>query len=248
MLEHKRKGTLKKDRLSTYIVAVRHGQSLANFIEKGPFIGDETGRHAATMILEDHEIPLTALGISQAKKLGKFLRKKFGVPDVVIDSGYLRAIETRQSALHSGYTKKEIAGIIIKSDDRFRERECGTMRKVPKELRESLPHWKQHQKDYFANPYQTRPIDGESIADMIPRIRQAWQEIENQYPHLLIFIFCHGHVLRAIELSISHLTVAESIKFIKETRVANCEVHSYRSKKNKSDWKKIKKFKPLSTK
>ena len=227
------------------IVAFRHGQSLANRLGDASFLADDPIKHAPLLLLEDSEVPLTEdVGILQAKKLGKFLRKKFGKPDVVIDPGYKRSMQTREFALHSGYSKKEIEGMIIRTDDRIRERECGVLRKTPLAIRESIPHWQYHQKAWLANPYQTRPLGGgESIADMVVRVHSILAEIRDLYGGKLIFLSCHGHTLHALQIAIEGFSLAESNAMLADGWVNNCTIHFYKGKKKR--WTECRAFDPL---
>ncbi|MBI3633572.1 MAG: histidine phosphatase family protein [Candidatus Vogelbacteria bacterium] len=228
------------------LVACRHGESWANKLGDGPWIGDDPIKHKMLMDLEDFEVPLTDLGIEQAEKLGKFLRKNFGTPDVVIDSGYKRAMQTREFALRSGYSQKDIGRMIIRTDDRFRERECGTLRKVGKSSREALPFYDQDQKDWGSNPYQNRPLNGESIADMVPRTRQGILELVELYRGKVVFIFCHGHTLHSLQVPMEGLNLEQSNQMIRDGWVKNCTIHFYKGKK--TGWKKMKQFDPLEEK
>jgi broad specificity phosphatase PhoE len=234
---------MKEKRRNPSIVVCRHGQSLANILGDVSFIGDDPVKHKTLIEIEDYQVPLTELGVAQAKQLGKFLHARFGIPDAVVDSGYLRAVQTRVTALETGYSDREIRRMYIRTDDRFRERECGTLRKVSLDKRESLSFWEQHQKDWKANPYQSRPLGGESVADMVTRTRQAILEIRDDHPNELVFVFCHGHTMRSIEIPMAGLKIEESIKLLKHGWIPNCEIHFYEG--TDRGWKKVKKFNPL---
>jgi broad specificity phosphatase PhoE len=98
------------------LVVVRHAESARNAVKGGRLDYPDTPEARALAGLQDHEIPLSPAGRQQAGALGPFLKKRFGQFNRCYDSGYRRAVETREIALRAGYAPGEIEQMHIRSE------------------------------------------------------------------------------------------------------------------------------------
>ena len=85
---------------------VRHGQSQGNVARDA---ADEAGAHEIDIDLRDVDVPLSALGIEQAKAAGRWFAAlpRDERPEIILSSPYVRARQTaeiicKQGALAGG--------------------------------------------------------------------------------------------------------------------------------------------------
>ena len=105
------------------LLLVRHGQSEGNVARDAAYAA---GAPRITLSSRDVDIPLSALGIEQARALGQHyaslsLDKR---PDVLLTSPYLRAVETARIFRDSGGAEADEP---VCMDERLREKEFGIL-------------------------------------------------------------------------------------------------------------------------
>src|SRR3989338_6012126 len=124
------------------LALIRHGESKRNALEnKSPFYQNNEERESIG-ILQDWLIPVTKNGQRQAKNVGRALKRKFGIPDLLFHSGFLRTIETTNGILEA-YSKKESVKFKIAENHLIRERNPGyLMNYTEKELQEMFYWWR----------------------------------------------------------------------------------------------------------
>ena len=82
------------------LLLIRHGQSTSNVAFPR---ADADGLLESGLTGRDADVELTELGVRQAERIGRWLRTRDQLPEVVITSPYLRAKETwRIAAAASG--------------------------------------------------------------------------------------------------------------------------------------------------
>lgn len=209
------------------LVVVRHGESLRNVVKGGRLDYPDTPEARELARLQDHEIPLSPLGRKQAAALGPVLRERFGLFDRCYDSGYRRAVETRELALAAGYPPEELARFAFRSDMLLREREPGLMRTMTAAEMEQSPLLKRWLAEYEANPFQTRHLGGESVADVCDRVRQFLLLVIEHHSEGRILVFCHDLVMKAFRIVLERQDVAGAIQTVRSLDIRNCGFHAY---------------------
>ncbi len=209
------------------LVLARHGESAYNRVRGAHRHYPDT--HAAQIVTRtpEHLLPLTARGKKQARALGPFLRDTFGCFDKCYDSGYLRAVETRKLALAAGYAAEEVERMHPRSELLLREREYGLLRNLTAKATRHVPMYDLLQQQLLENPFQTRPIGGESIADVADRLRQFRALLIEHHAGKKVVVFCHSIVMKAMRILLMRQDVEEAIETSRST-IANTGVYAYR--------------------
>lgn len=143
------------------IMAVRHGQSEANLAFE--LAGDRPLVYGRG----DDEVTLTGLGRRQAAALGRMLTALPGdeAPELVCCSPYRRALDTLEIAGREWGARPPVL-----VDDRLRDQEPGEFAGLnPAALRERFPE--EQARREAEGPYAYRPPGGESLADVVVRLR-----------------------------------------------------------------------------
>lgn len=149
----------------THFYIIRHGETVFN--RKGRIQGW-------------CDSPLTDLGVSQAKQLGKELKN---VPfDVCFCSTSERAIDTANSILEGRNVK------IIPSKN-LKEQSFGDF-----EAEKSVDIFK----DGVRFPDGYRFCGGENHSDVIERVTKELKKIASEYPNANVLVVCHGSAIKHI--------------------------------------------------
>ena len=149
----------------THFYIVRHGETMFNV--KGRIQGW-------------CDSPLTKLGVSQAKELGKKLKNDSF--DVCFCSTSERAIDTANSILEGRNVK------IIPSKN-LKEQSFGDF-----EAEKSVDIFK----DGVRFPDGYRFCGGENHSDVIERITKELKKIASEYPNANVLVVCHGSAIKHI--------------------------------------------------
>lgn len=101
---------------------VRHGQSQGNVARDA---ADESGAHEIDIEMRDVDVPLSALGVEQAKAAGRWFAAlpQDARPEIILSSPYVRARQTAEIICREGALAGGPARTVI--DERLREREFG---------------------------------------------------------------------------------------------------------------------------
>ena len=149
----------------THFYIIRHGETVFN--RKGRIQGW-------------CDSPLTDLGVSQAKQLGKELKN---VPlDVCFCSTSERAIDTANSILEGRNVK-----VIPKKN--LKEQSFGDF-----EAEKSVDIFK----DGVRFPEGYRFCGGENHSDVIERVTNELKKIASEYPNANVLVVCHGSAIKHI--------------------------------------------------
>ncbi len=149
----------------THFYIIRHGETIFN--RKGRIQGW-------------CDSPLTDLGVSQAKQLGKELKN---IPfDVCFCSTSERAIDTANSILEGRNVK------VIPSKN-LKEQSFGDF-----EAEKSVDIFKDGVR--FPNGY--RFCGGENHSDVIERVTNELKKIASEYPNANVLVVCHGSAIKHI--------------------------------------------------
>jgi 2,3-bisphosphoglycerate-dependent phosphoglycerate mutase len=211
------------------VLLVRHGESVRNLSCDYARQGDSE-LLARQMVEETEESlwPLTEKGIEQANTSGAWIRARYGSDfQTAISSPFIRA---RDTAEHLGL------GLDWRTDERIREREWGdycaeglepyTVDAYLQDLAMcSAFHWR--------SPFP----GGESLADVVPRVRPFVMElIAAAQDGDRAIVVSHGGTMRAMQLVFERLAPEEHTKLL-NYRMSNGCVILYRLEVDDKDRK-----------
>ncbi|MGP3956582.1 histidine phosphatase family protein [Nonomuraea sp. 3N208] len=168
------------------IMAVRHGQSQANLAH------EEAGDRPLRYEPGDHEVTLTELGRAQAAALGRLLADMpaADAPELVWCSPYLRALDTWKTAQHVW----GVDPLPVTVDERLRDQEAGAfahynlaaiMERFPEEMARREAE----------GAYAFRPPGGESLADVVVRLRDWLKDLDGHAGGRRVLIVAHDSVV-----------------------------------------------------
>lgn len=156
------------------IYFVRHGETVWNTLKI--FQGRQNS-------------PLTEKGISQAKKLGEYLKNTYF--DKFYSSPLGRAKETASYIL--GDRNLEINEI-----EEFREIDLGKAEGLPKEEFENTYPTEYHNFWFNAKDYDPSAFEGETYQSVLERVEKGLKKIVTENKEGRILIVSHGIALKAI--------------------------------------------------
>ncbi len=164
-------------------------------------------RYAGTI-----DVPLNQKGIEQSKKLAKTLTK-YPI-DIIVSSSKKRAIETAE------IIEKYLGKPLVKKDA-FVERNLGIYEGLTRnEAREKYPDlWARnvlHEKNNAEH-------GGESVGEVIKRVKKALEEALLEYEGQTILIITHGYVSRMLHGLFLGISEEENNDFL----LSNCQVAEY---------------------
>ena len=212
------------------LVVIRHGKSVRNIAEKsGPFFKNDDARKKFGAV-RDRLIPLTQKGIRQARKVGGGLKRKFGIPDLLFHSGFLRTIETTDGILMA-YSKKESAKFKVLEKHLIRERNSGYFIDfTEKEVREFFPWWNSywHNHDRFL----TAPFGGEDFISMaegrLLTFLKSLETISYKKGGKKIFVVSHGRAILGLRYLLEDWSYKRMNRALARENPPNCSVTYYK--------------------
>lgn len=164
------------------LLILRHGHSTSNL--------DKT-------FTGQLDAPLTDIGLKQAQAVSNYIYKNYKI-DAIYSSDLSRAINTIKPL-------SELIGLDINTDKNLREIYGGKWEgQVLDELQYKYPveykKWKEYDKDM-------RPVDGESMEELMLRAINCLKKIAMQNKDKTIVIATHGGFIKALEGAIKDLSV-----------------------------------------
>jgi broad specificity phosphatase PhoE len=147
--------------------------------------------------------------------------------DKCYDSGYQRAKDTRRIALEVAYKPEIIASMSVRSELLLREREPGILHNMTTHDIASNPLLSRWVGEFKRNPFQTKYLGGESLADVVDRVRSFRDWVSVRHPGERILVFCHDLVMRSFKIVLSHYDIAQALELVKAGPTPNCGVHIY---------------------
>jgi broad specificity phosphatase PhoE len=202
---------------------VRHGQSQGNVARDA---ADESGAHEIGIDIRDVDVPLSALGIEQAKAAGRWFAAlpPEERPEIILASPYVRAKQTAQIICDQGALAGGPARTMI--DERLREREFGIFdRLTTAGIRHRFPEEAAHRRRL--GKFYHRPPGGESWADVILRLRSMLNTINIQHNDKRVLIVCHQVVVFCFRYILEELDEAEILGIDKQAEILNCGIAAY---------------------
>jgi ribonuclease H / adenosylcobalamin/alpha-ribazole phosphatase len=198
---------------------VRHGQSAANLAAR---TAEQAGDTEIPLPFRDMDTPLTTLGLTQAKVLGRWFKDQVK-PDVVIASPYVR---TRQTTEAFCAQLDEASRPTLRFDERLRERERGVFDGLTKKgVMERLRY--EHDKREFLGKFYHRAPGAESWCDVVQRLRAVVDRVLIQHAGQRVMIISHEVVIYCLRYILEELSEAEILAIDAEGDIANCSVTEY---------------------
>ena len=171
----------------TELILVRHGESIGNVAREE---AESSGALAIPMPMRDADVPLSDVGLDQARAVGRWLAADPGRrPDGVWSSPYLRARQTAQAAL-AELTNPPA----VRQDERIRDRELGVLDLLTKRgVGSQFPAEAERRR--WLGKFYYRPPGGESWADLVLRIRAFLGDLERGAGHGRQLIVAHDAII-----------------------------------------------------
>ncbi|HEV2595637.1 MAG TPA: histidine phosphatase family protein [Sphingomicrobium sp.] len=202
---------------------VRHGQSQGNVARDA---ADQSGAHEIDIDMRDVDVPLSSLGIEQARAAGRW----FGAlprderPEIILASPYVRAKQTAEIICKAGALAGGPARTII--DERLREREFGIFdRLTTAGIRHRFPEEAAHRRRL--GKFYHRPPGGESWADVILRLRSMLNTINLHYYDRRVLVVCHQVVVLCFRYVFEELDEAQILAIDRQSEILNCGIAAY---------------------
>ncbi|GAA2204382.1 histidine phosphatase family protein [Nonomuraea monospora] len=202
------------------IMAVRHGESEANLAHR------QAGETPLVYERGDDEVTLTELGRAQAAALGGLLAALPGdeAPELVWCSPYLRALDTwrlAQEAWGAG-------PLPVSVDGRLRDQEPGAFAQLNlAAIRERHPGELARREAEGAYAY--RPPGGESLADVVVRLRGFLHDLDGRASGRRVLIVAHDSVVLALRHVLDGRPDAELAAVLEFAPVLNASVSVWRA-------------------
>ena len=178
------------------LILLRHGQSQWNLENR--FTGWT-------------DVPLTDLGIEEAKKAGQLMLKHKISIDLIFSSILQRANKTaelsiKEMNLHNLWENKEL---IMSKDVNFNERDYGDLVGLNKE--ETAKKYGKEQVHIWRRSYDVPPPKGESLKNVVERVKPYFEKYiaPNIYNKKNVLIVAHGNSLRATMIQVGLYKASE---------------------------------------
>ncbi|REE94869.1 histidine phosphatase family protein [Thermomonospora umbrina] len=199
------------------LILTRHGESVGNVAHQvaREALGDPTER--VDIPERDADVPLSERGRLQAAALGRRLAAlpPDERPTAVVASPYLRALDTATIALTALAHPPR-----LEIDERFRDRETGVLHGLTAHgVRVRYPE--EDERRARLGKYYYRPPGGESWADVLLRLRSAYNDLDLDHPGERVLVVAHDVVVVLTRHIAERLSEAEAME-VERTPVGNC--------------------------
>ncbi|WIX77807.1 histidine phosphatase family protein [Amycolatopsis carbonis] len=200
---------------------LRHGQSTGNLAREA---AEAAGHEVIDIAERDADVPLSELGVRQARAAGGWLATD--PPELVVASPYLRSLDTARLALAVAKERGvEVPGG-LRVDERLRDRELGvldllTSHGVAERWPDELRRKQRLGKFYY------RPPGGESWADVVLRVRSLLAELSTETPGLRVLFVAHEMTVFALRYVLESVPEQELLATAVRTDVPNGSVTAW---------------------
>jgi broad specificity phosphatase PhoE len=209
------------------LVIVRHAESARNQVKKDSvYFADDAARRVLRG-QPDHHIELTDDGHLQAAQTGHAIRERFGVFDHVYTSGYTRTIQTADGLL-AAYPTEERDRMPLDMNLFIRERDSGFAYDMTEAEAEAAFPWLAEYWQTFG-AFMARPPGGESLADVVGRVRQFLDMVNRDHAGERILVVTHGGTIRCLRFALERWNYRQAEKWPPGQAPANCGVTVYRA-------------------
>ncbi len=212
------------DRWPQALWIVRHGQSAGNVARDA---AEAAGLRVIDIAHGDIDVPLSDLGLQQARALGTWIGELAPDerPQILLCSPYVRARETAQHMLSAANIPHE--QLRLRTDERLREKEFGILDRLTRfgiehkypELGEQRAH---------VGKFYFRPPGGESWCDVILRLRSLLEMVTREYCGQRVLIVGHQVIVNCMRYLLECMDEAQILGIDKLGDVPNCGLTTYR--------------------
>jgi broad specificity phosphatase PhoE len=189
---------------------------------------EAAGRALIDLEHRDIDVPLSPLGVEQARALGGW----FGLlspderPQVLLCSPYVRARETARLVLHEARLQPG-EHLRLRVDERLREKEFGILDRLTKlGIRQKYPELNEQRT--HVGKFYFRPPGGESWCDVILRLRSLTEMITREHGGERVLVVAHQVIVNCLRYLLEDLDEAQILDIDRLADVPNCGVTSYR--------------------
>ncbi|MET7995985.1 histidine phosphatase family protein [Amycolatopsis sp. NPDC005232] len=204
-----------------WVGLLRHGQSTGNVAREA---AEAAGREVIDIAERDADVPLSELGLRQARAAGEWLAGE--PPQLVVASPYRRAVDTARVALDvAAAGGVEVPGG-LRADERLRDRELGvldllTSRGVAERWPDELRRKQRLGKFYY------RPPGGESWADVVLRLRSLLADLSAETPGLRVLFVAHEVTVFALRYVLEGVPEPVLLAAAARTDIPNASVSAW---------------------
>jgi broad specificity phosphatase PhoE len=201
---------------------VRHGQSAGNVARDAAEAG---GLVEIDLPARDMDVPLSDLGSSQARALGRWIgaQPADARPTVVLTSPYVRAAETARLAVEAA----GLTDVPVLVDDRLREREFGALDGLTRAgIVDRFPD--EARRRALLGKFYHRPAGGESWCDVGLRLRSLLDTIRLDQGDDRVLLVTHQVVVSMLRYLLERMSEAEVLEADRTAEPPNCSVTRYR--------------------
>jgi len=198
------------------LVIVRHGQSEANMMIEMTKRGDASAQAAMkTAKRHDSEMRLTDNGREQARMVGKWLKENAPKFDAFYCSQYVRTKETA--------AEMNLPNANWHADLMIRERDQG-VQDGGGDVKLGLTEEEQFRMEKSTLYWQ--PVAGESMADVVVRVRHFLETLSQCSAGMSVVVVCHYRTIHAFRILLEEIPQEETADLLKET-MPNCCIWWY---------------------
>ncbi|MET0281977.1 MAG: histidine phosphatase family protein [Steroidobacteraceae bacterium] len=212
-----------RTRWPSRLLLVRHGQSAGNVALDA---AHAAGLARIDIADRDADVPLSELGVTQSRALGRWLAQRplHERPEIVLSSPYQRAVQTAALIREAGGLVPDAPPFVV--DERLREREFGILDRLTRAgITEHFPEQAEFRSRL--GKFYHRPPGGESWCDVILRLRSAVDTLSLHYPGRRILVVSHEVVVLCLRYLLEELDEARILAIDNQGDVANCAVTEY---------------------
>ena len=202
---------------------VRHGESAGNVARQAAL---RAGLARIPLDHRDIDVPLSAVGETQARALGRWLGalSPDAQPEVIVASPYRRARHTAELVHAEGRLSGTPADFLI--DERLREKEFGVLDGLTSSgIRQFQPQEAEFRT--LLGKFYHRPPGGESWCDVILRLRSALDTISLHHSGRRVLVVAHQVVVLCLRYILEEMTEEQILAIDRQGDVANCSITEY---------------------
>ena len=194
------------------LVIVRHGQSEANMMIEMTKRGDLSANQAMTAAKKhDSAMRLTDKGREQARQVGQWLRENAPPFQAFYCSQYVR---TKETAAEMG-----LPNATWRAELMIRERDQG-VQDGGGDVKMGLDAEEQFRME--KSPMYWQPIAGESMADVVLRVRTFLETLSTTAAGMSAVVVCHYRTIHAFRILLEEIPQEEYSDLLKESMPNGC--------------------------
>jgi len=173
----------------------------------------------------DSQMPLTEMGVRQARLTGEALSTQIAAPEVIFVSPYLRTQQTL-TCMMQAFSALGRAKIVV--EDRIREKEHGLATLYGDWRFFYAFHPEQRRLNRLMGEYWYQYPQGESVSQVRDRIRSVTTTMIREYAGANVMFVTHHLTILSIRANFERLSPEEFQRLDREEKPINCGVTLYR--------------------